>query len=37
VTRLQNIVRFHRERIVSMRVVAGSPGVLQEISVEEGQ
>jgi multidrug resistance efflux pump len=37
VTRLENIVRFHRDRIVSMRVVAGAPGVLQEISVEEGQ
>ena len=37
VERLENIVQFHRERIVSMRVVAGTPGVLQEISVEEGQ
>ncbi len=37
VTRLRNIVRFHRERIASMRVVAGTPGVLQEIAVEEGQ
>jgi multidrug resistance efflux pump len=37
VTRLQNIVRFHRDRIVSMRVVAGTEGVLQEIAVEEGQ
>ena len=37
VERLENIVQFHRERIVSMRVVAGTPGVLQEIQVEEGQ
>jgi multidrug efflux pump subunit AcrA (membrane-fusion protein) len=37
VERLENIVRFHRDRIASMRVVAGTPGVLQEISVEEGQ
>ncbi len=37
VSRLENIVRFQRERITSMRVVAGTPGVLQEISVEEGQ
>ncbi len=37
VERLENIVQFHRERIASMRVVAGTPGVLQEIQVEEGQ
>jgi multidrug resistance efflux pump len=37
VTRLRNIVQFHRERIASMRVVAGTPGVLQAIEVEEGQ
>jgi len=37
VVRLERIVRFHRERITSMRVVAGTSGVLQEISVEEGQ
>jgi multidrug resistance efflux pump len=37
VARLENIVQFHRERIASMRVVAGTPGVLQEIQVEEGQ
>jgi multidrug resistance efflux pump len=37
VERLEDIVQFHRERIGSMRVVAGTPGVLQEIQVEEGQ
>jgi multidrug resistance efflux pump len=37
VERLEDIVQFHRERIASMRVVAGTPGVLQEIRVEEGQ
>ncbi len=37
VERLQNIVQFHRRRIASMRVVAGTNGVLQDMPIEEGQ
>jgi multidrug efflux pump subunit AcrA (membrane-fusion protein) len=37
VRRLQNIVGFQRRRVASMRVTAGSDGVLQDLPVEEGQ
>ena len=37
VERLESIVRFHLERIASMRVVAGTHGVLQDMDLEEGQ
>lgn len=37
VERLENIVRFHRDRIAAMRVPAGADGVLQDMPVEEGQ
>jgi len=37
VTRLTSIVEFQRRRIASMRVTAGTDGVLQDMQVEEGQ
>lgn len=37
VERLENIVQFQRKRLESMRVVAGSDGVLQDMALEEGQ
>ncbi len=37
VTRLRNTVRFHQDRIASMRVTAGTHGVLQDMDLEEGQ
>ncbi len=37
VERLESIVRFHLQRIASMRVVAGTHGVLQDMDLEEGQ
>ena len=37
VERLQNIVQFRENRIASMRVVAGTDGVLQDMALEEGQ
>lgn len=37
VRRLQRIVEFQRDRIASMRVRAGSDGVLTELNLEEGQ
>ncbi len=37
VDRLQQIVAFQRSRIASMRVTAGTEGVLQDMPVEEGQ
>lgn len=35
--RLQDIVQFQRNRVASMRVQAGTHGVLQDVPVEEGQ
>ena len=37
VGRLERIVQFQRQRIASMRVPAGSDGVLTELNLEEGQ
>ena len=37
VERLRGIARFHRDRVTSMRVVAGEPGVLQDMNLELGQ
>ena len=37
VTRLTSIVEFQRRRIASMRVTAGTDGVLQDMQVEEGE
>ena len=37
VARLKNIVAFHVNRVASMRVSAGTHGVLQDMSLEEGQ
>jgi multidrug resistance efflux pump len=37
VTRMQAIVAFQRERLASMRVRAGTSGVLQDLPLEEGQ
>ena len=37
VQRLQRIVQFQRERLASMRVRAGTNGVLTELPLEEGQ
>jgi multidrug resistance efflux pump len=37
VTRLTNIVEFQKDRIESMNVPAGMSGVLQDMSLEEGQ
>lgn len=37
VSRLERIVQFHRGRIASMQVPAGSDGVLTELNLEEGQ
>ena len=37
VRRLENIVEFHKNRLASMRVVAGSNGVLLEMPLEEGE
>ncbi len=37
VEHLENIVRFHRDRVAAMRVVAGTRGVLQDLALEEGQ
>jgi HlyD family secretion protein len=37
VDRLRSIVAFHAERSASMRVRAGVPGVVQDISVQVGQ
>jgi multidrug efflux pump subunit AcrA (membrane-fusion protein) len=37
VARLRDIVRFHRNRVASMNVVAGVSGVLAEMSLQEGQ
>lgn len=35
--RLRAIARFQRERVASMRVTAGAPGVLQDLPLELGQ
>lgn len=37
VSRLRNIVAFHRTRLASMEVTAGMAGVLQDMPLEEGQ
>jgi multidrug efflux pump subunit AcrA (membrane-fusion protein) len=37
VARLKNIVQFQRRRVGSMRVAAGTRGVLQDMALEEGQ
>jgi multidrug efflux pump subunit AcrA (membrane-fusion protein) len=37
VTRLTSIVEFQRRRIASMRVTAGTDGVLQDMRVEDGE
>lgn len=37
VARLRAIAQFHRDRVASMRVAAGAPGVLQELPLELGQ
>lgn len=37
VARLTNIVQFQRRRVGSMRVTAGTRGVLQDMALEEGQ
>ncbi len=37
IERLTDIVAFHRRRVASMRVLAGTDGVLQDMEVEEGQ
>lgn len=37
VARLTNIVQFQRRRVESMRVTAGTRGVLQDMALEEGQ
>lgn len=37
VERLQRIVTFQRDRLRSMRVTAGTDGVLQDLPLEEGQ
>ena len=37
VDRLTRIVEFHLNRVASMRVTAGTDGVLQDMSLEEGQ
>lgn len=37
VERLKRIVEFHHRRVASMRVTAGTDGVLQDMSPEEGQ
>ena len=37
IVHLENIVEFHRQRIASMQVRAGTEGVLQDIPIEEGQ
>lgn len=37
VQRLRAIVQFQRDRVTSMRVTAGEPGVLQQMNLELGQ
>lgn len=37
VQRLENIVEFHKNRLASMHVIAGSDGVLQDMPLEEGE
>jgi multidrug resistance efflux pump len=37
VSRMQAIVEFQRNRLASLRVRAGAPGVLQDLPLEEGQ
>lgn len=37
INRLQSIVAYQQRRVESMRVVAGAPGVIQDLSLEVGQ
>lgn len=37
VERLRSIASFHRDRVASMRVAAGAPGVVQQLALEVGQ
>lgn len=37
ISRLRTIAQFQRDRVASMKVVAGEPGVLQEMNLELGQ
>jgi multidrug efflux pump subunit AcrA (membrane-fusion protein) len=37
VERLRGVARFMRDRVAAMRVVAGEPGVLQEMNLDLGQ
>jgi multidrug efflux pump subunit AcrA (membrane-fusion protein) len=37
ISRLQRIAQFHRDRVASLRVAVAAPGVVSELSVEQGQ